>query len=111
MDIIRSIVVPTDFSPLSEVADVRAATLACLYGASVHLVHAPSCPLSIAPREFKIPAAVWESIRRAAREKLEEAQKAIERRGIQTVTVGLANSSNAVQAISAAVEAQSAISS
>jgi nucleotide-binding universal stress UspA family protein len=108
VDLFRSIVVPTDFSPLAEAAAVRAATFARLNGASVHFVHAPSYRLIINPQEFTVPEAVWEGFRRAALEKLEVARKEAERRGVQVTTAELADSSSVVQAISAAVEAHSA---
>jgi nucleotide-binding universal stress UspA family protein len=108
MDRIQSIVVPTDFSPFSEAAAVRAVTLARLDGASIYLVHAPSFPLITAPYGVSVPAAVSEGIRRAAQEKLEEARKAIEGKGVQKVTTEIADASDAVQAIDDAAKAHGA---
>jgi nucleotide-binding universal stress UspA family protein len=108
MDLFRSIVVPTDFSPLSEAAVARAATLARLNGASVHLVHAPNFPLIVAPHGVKLPQSLWSDIRTSAGGKLEEVQKTMQRSGVETVTVDLDGSSDALRAISTAVETYSA---
>jgi nucleotide-binding universal stress UspA family protein len=105
---IRSIVVPTDFSALSQAAAARAVTLARLDGASIHLVHAVRFPLVAAPYEVSVPAAVWEGVRKAAQKKVEEARKAIEEMGLSTVTAEMPDSSDAVHAIAAAVEAHGA---
>ena len=108
MDRILSIVVPTDFSPLSEAAAVRAATLDRVHEATIHLVHAVRFPLVATPYEISVPAGVYEGVRRAAQEKLEEARKTIERKVGQTVTAEIADSSDPVQAIANAVEAHAA---
>jgi nucleotide-binding universal stress UspA family protein len=108
MDRIRNIVVPTDFSALSQAAAARAGTLARLDGASIHLVHAVRFPLLATPHEVSVPAAVWEGVRRAAQERLEEARKALEAKGVSTVTAEISDSGDAAQAIAAAVEAYGA---
>jgi len=87
MDAIRSIVVPTDFSALADAAAVRAAALARLDGASVHLIHAMSVPLLVDPYGYSVPADLWEDLRKAARERLEQTRKAIEAMGVSSVTV------------------------
>jgi nucleotide-binding universal stress UspA family protein len=51
---------------------------------------------------------VWEGVRKAAQEKLEEARKAIEGREVSTITAEISDSSDAVQTIAAAVEAHEA---
>lgn len=108
MERIQSIVVPTDFSPFSEAAAARAATLARLDGASIHLVHAVRFPLVVAPYEASLSPAVWDEVRRAARAQLQEARKAVEARGISTVTAEIADLSEPVEAIRAAVESHGA---
>jgi nucleotide-binding universal stress UspA family protein len=108
MDRIRSIIVPTDFSALSQSAAARAVTLARLDGASIHLVHAVRFPLVVAPYQVSVPAAVWEGVRNAAQKKLEEARKAIEGKAGQTVTAEIADSSDAVRAIEDAAKAHGA---
>lgn len=108
MDKIRSIVVPTDFSALAEAAAARAASLARLDGAEVHLVHALASPLLVNPYEFSLPANLWKDLRRAAQEKLEQTRKAIEAKGVSTVTAQAVDSPDAVGAIAAAVRAHGA---
>lgn len=105
---IRSIIVPTDFFELSQAATARAITLARLDGASIHLVHALKLPLVTIPYEAPVPAAVLESIRKAAHKKLEEARRAIEGKGVSTVSAEICESGNVVQAIDAAIKAQGA---
>jgi nucleotide-binding universal stress UspA family protein len=108
MEQIRNIVVATDFSALAEAAAMSAARLARLDGGAVHLVHAVGFPMIAAPYEISVPANVWESVRRAAREQLERARKTVEGNGVQTVTTEIADSVDAVAAIAAAVDARHA---
>ena len=108
MERIQHIVVPTDFSTFSEAAAARAATFARLDGASIHLVHAVPFPLIVAPYEASLSPAVWEEVRRAARARIEEARKAVEARGVSTVTAEVADSGDPVAAIGAAVESHAA---
>jgi len=108
MDSIRSIVVPTDFSPLARAAIARAALLARLDGARIHLVHAVGIPMIVSPYETSLPSAVWEGIHGAAREKLEEERKEAERLSGGTVTAAVADSYDAVAAIADAVAEQRA---
>jgi nucleotide-binding universal stress UspA family protein len=105
---IRSIVVPTDFSALSEAAAARAATLARLDGAAIHLVHAVSLPLVVTPYDVAIPARIWDEVRSAAKEQLEQRRKQIESLGVQTVTAELAESTDPSRAIAEAAEAHQA---
>jgi nucleotide-binding universal stress UspA family protein len=108
MDRIRSIVVPTDFSALSQAVAARAVTLARLDGASIHLVHALRTPLIVTHYEITVPSDMWEGIRKAAHEKLEEARKAIEGKGVSTVTAEISESGDAVQVIADAAKAHAA---
>jgi len=108
MDPIRSIVVPTDFSPLSLAATARAASLAKIDGASIHLVHALRFPLIATPYEVSVPGAVWEGVRDGAKQRLEEERSAVEARGVAKVTAEVAESSEPAQAIALAVEAHAA---
>jgi len=108
MDKIRSIVVPTDFSALAEAAAARAATLARLDGAAVHVVHALASPLLVNPYEVSAPTNLWEDLRRAAQQKLEQTRKTIEAKGVATVTTQASESQDAVAAIAEAVHAHAA---
>ena len=108
MDPIRSIIVPTDFSAHSQAAAARAVSLASLDGASIHLVHAVRFPLVVSPYEVSVPSPIWEGVRLAAREKLEEAREAILAKGVSVVTTDIPESGDPVQAIAAAIEAHKA---
>jgi nucleotide-binding universal stress UspA family protein len=108
MEAIRSIVVPSDFSALSEAAAARAVTIARLDGAAIHLVHAVSLPMIVTPYDVTIPASVWDEIRSAAREKLEQCRKQVESMGVQTVTAEFSESTDTTRAIAEAVDAHRA---
>jgi nucleotide-binding universal stress UspA family protein len=108
MERIRSIIVPTDLSPLSDAAVARAVTLARLDGASIHLVHAVRFLVVAAPYGVSVPVALGEAVRRAAQKELEEVRNAIEKKGISGVTSEVAEANDAVEAIRAAVESHSA---
>ncbi len=108
MEQIQNIIVPTDFSQLSEAAAARAATIARSEGASIHLIHAARNSMVAAPYDVSLPPAVWEVVRRTAHEKLEEARKAIETKGVSTVTAEVTESGDTIDAIVAVVEAKEA---
>jgi nucleotide-binding universal stress UspA family protein len=108
MDEIRSIVVATDFSELAEAACERAARLARLFDAEVHVVHALAFPIVAMPYEVSVPPNLWDDLRRAAQEPLERTRKAIEASGVKKVTARLADSRDAVRAIGDAVRAHDA---
>jgi nucleotide-binding universal stress UspA family protein len=105
---IRSIVVPIDFSPLSEAATARAITLAGHDGASIHLVHAVGLPLVAAPYGVTVPASVWEDVQKAARDQLEEVRKRVEARGISVVTAEIPDTNDPVHAIETAAVGRNA---
>jgi nucleotide-binding universal stress UspA family protein len=108
METIRSIVVATDFSPLSEAAAARAVTLAKLDGAAVHLVHALSLPLLVSPYDVAMPPNVWEDLRAAAERQIEQQRAQIEGEGVKQATAEIAEASDPAQAIAAAVESHRA---
>jgi nucleotide-binding universal stress UspA family protein len=105
---IRNIVVPTDFSPLAEAAVERAVGLARVGGAAIHLVHAYLIPVVMAPYEFTVPQDVWEGVRRTAQDRLEQVRKAVEAKGVRTVSAQIVEFTDAVGAITAAVKAHEA---
>jgi nucleotide-binding universal stress UspA family protein len=104
METIRSIVVATDFSPLSEAASARAVTLAELDGASIHLVHALSLPLLVSPYDVAMPPHVWEDLRSAAERQIEQQRQQIEAKGVKNVTAEIAEATDPTRAIAAALE-------
>ena len=109
MDKIRSIVVATDFSALSDAAVARATSLARLDGAAVHLVHALTFPLIVTySYEVSLPPSLWDDLRAAARAKLEQIRKAIEANGVANVTAQISDLPDAVSAIAEAAKAHQA---
>jgi nucleotide-binding universal stress UspA family protein len=111
MDKIRSIVVPTDFSKLAEAAAARAAQLARVDGAAVHVVHTVAVPLVVDPYGGSLPgnlSELWEALRRSAREQLEQTRKGIEAQGVSTVTAHVSESPDPVGAIAEAVRVHGA---
>jgi nucleotide-binding universal stress UspA family protein len=97
-------VVPTDFSALAGAAAARAASLARLDGAAIHLIHAIS-PLIVNPYGVAVPPALWKDLRQAAQGKLEEMRKAIKANGVRAVTAQLSDSTDVLEAIADAVKA------
>ena len=74
---IRTILVPHDFSPLSQAAFARAEELARLSGASIHLLHVVNSPLLHAvtpagPFHLVLPEVVTEGARLEAHALLRE---------------------------------------
>jgi nucleotide-binding universal stress UspA family protein len=75
MSLPRKILVATDFSSHSERALEAGIELAKRLGAELHLTHAYSLPIPlVAPYEVTIPDPYIEETRKAAREKLAEAE-------------------------------------
>jgi nucleotide-binding universal stress UspA family protein len=105
MDPFRSIVVPTDFSPLAEAAAARAAVLARRDGAELHLVHALAAPVLIDPYGYSVPADLWAGLREAAQSRLEQARKAVEARGVPKVTTHAYEYPDPVVSIAEAIRA------
>jgi nucleotide-binding universal stress UspA family protein len=108
MEKFRSIVVPTDFSPLAEAAAARAASLARLDGAELHLVHAVSVPILSDPYAYSDPGELFKGLRDAAQEKLERARKAVEARGVPKVTAQAFDLPDPVVSIAEAVRTHAA---
>jgi nucleotide-binding universal stress UspA family protein len=111
MERIRSIVVPTDFSALAEAAAARAANLARLDGAAVHIVHALAVPLVADPYGSSLPTNLgdlWEALRRAAQQQVDQTRKAIEAKGVSIVTAQVSDSLDPIGSIAEAVRAHGA---
>ena len=111
MEAIRSIVVATDFSQLGEAAAARAAYLARREGAELHLVHAVAIPMVADPYGSSLPTnlgELWQLLRQAAQEQLEQTRKALESKGVSIVTAKVSSSPDPVGAIAEAVRAHEA---
>jgi nucleotide-binding universal stress UspA family protein len=96
---IRHIVVPTDFSDCAKAAVARAASLARLDGATIHLVHALGVPVVPAPYDVSMPGSVLGAVRRGAEESLDAARKALEAEGVETVTAFVAEGAEPARAV------------
>lgn len=100
----RKIVVPVDFSECSQVAALRAATLAKQCSAKIHLVHAVP-PISYpAPMEFSLPNDFTGDLTDRSREKLSEWATRLRQDGCE-VSEAVTNES-CVDSICGAVEGE-----
>ena len=71
-------------------------------------MHAIGYPLIAAPYEISLPPSLWESVREAARQQLEQTRKSVESRGVKTVTAELSDLTDPARAIAAAADAHAA---
>lgn len=99
LESIRKIIVPTDFSELSEAATRSAATLALQDDASVHLLHSIRVPFLHTNYEVNVPDAVWEGIRKGTRERMVESQMMLEEAGVSEVGLIVSESRQPAEAI------------
>ncbi len=99
---IRTIVVPVDFSQPSHAAVRRASSIAERHGAALHLLHAVRCPAPAMSHEFAIPGPEFEKIRDAAQQRVDRIAARLEGHGLR-VTREVSEHSTA-DAIAAAVE-------
>ncbi|HVC20230.1 MAG TPA: universal stress protein [Vicinamibacterales bacterium] len=78
---LKRILVPTDFSPTSEIAVKYARALAEAFGASLHLLHVLESPLlqNVASEVYVPPPDFYEEWERAVRERLDRVVPAAER--------------------------------
>lgn len=60
------------------------------------------------PSDVPVPSNVWDDVRRGARDRLEQARKALEARGVPSVTAELSEVMGAVRAIVDAADAHRA---
>ncbi len=91
---IRNVVVPTDFSAPSRAALHWAMRMAGLDGAALHLVHAETFPAVASPYGVTIPSSVWEAVRRATNERMDEFREEASAGGIAPVTTNVAGSND-----------------
>ena len=82
---IRKIIVPTDFSDLSDVAARSAAWLAMPDGASIHLLHVIRLPVLHTTYDENIPESVWEKLRQATHQQMDRISRALRDVGVTDV--------------------------
>ena len=96
---LQRLIVPTDFSELSQVAARTAVPLAKPGNASIHLLHVIRLPILHTTYDANIPEATWEGLRAGAREEMEKAAGALEQEGVATVGRILSESLQPAEAI------------
>ena len=108
MAAIQNIIVPTDLSEPSRAAVARAAWIARLEGAAIHLVHALRFPMVGGPYDVSVPGAVWQEVRRGVREELEKIRKDLEASGIASVSAVVSEAVDPFEPIEAAIQEKDA---
>lgn len=103
LESIRKIIVPTEFSELSETALRSAAKLASDEDASIHLLHSIRLPFLHTNYDVNVPEAVWEGIRKGTRERMSESKKLLEEAGVSEVGIIVSESRQPAEAISQSV--------
>lgn len=87
LESIRTILVATDFSELSEAAVRSAASLALKDKAAVHLLHVIRLPFVHTTYDINVPDAIWEGIRIGTRERMAESKRLLEEAGVPDVNL------------------------
>lgn len=100
---IRKIIVPTDFSDLSEIAARSAASLAMPEAASIHLLHVIRLPFLHTTYDLNVPEAVWEGLRKGTHERLDELRLKLEGLGVTDVHQIVSESLQPAEAIAQSV--------
>jgi nucleotide-binding universal stress UspA family protein len=101
---IRKIIVPTDFSDLSEIAARSAASLATPEAASIHLLHVIRLPFLHTTYDLNVPEAVWEGLRKGTHERLAETRLILEGLGVTDVHQIVSESLQPAEAIAQSVK-------
>jgi nucleotide-binding universal stress UspA family protein len=101
---IRKIIVPTDFSDLSGIAARTAAWLAMPEAASVHLLHVIRLPLLHTTYDLNVPEAIWQGLRKAMHERLDETKQELEGLGVTDVHQIVSESLQPAEAIAQSVK-------
>ena len=99
LEAIRKIVVPTDFSDLSEAALRTAAALAQKDKASVHLLHSILLPFLHTSYDINVPQAVWEKLRKGANERMAESQRWLKEAGVSEVELVVSDANQPLETI------------
>jgi nucleotide-binding universal stress UspA family protein len=101
---IKNIIVPTDFSEISDIAERSAVALAARDGAAIHLLHVIRLPFFHTTYDLNVPEAVWESLRRDTDQKMEEVRLKLERLGATDVRKLVGESLQPAEAVARAAE-------
>jgi len=104
MELIRRIIVPTDFSSRSDVALRSAISLGKRDGASIHLLHVVRLPFLHTNYDVNVPEAIWEGIRKGTRERMDALCQELEKAGVAEVDRIVSESHQPAEAIARSVE-------
>jgi nucleotide-binding universal stress UspA family protein len=85
LESIENIIVPTDFSQLSEIAVQSAARLARGQQATLHLLHVTRLPLLHTTYDVNIPQSVWDGLRNEIQEQMDETCERLAAAGVSRV--------------------------
>jgi nucleotide-binding universal stress UspA family protein len=96
---IKNIIVPTDFSEVSDIAERSAVALATQDGAAIHLLHVIRLPFFHTTYDLNVPEAIWEGLRRDADQQMEEARMKLEKCGAVDVRELVSESLQPAEAI------------
>ena len=99
LDPIKHIIVPTDFSEVSDIAERSAVALAARDGAAIHLLHVIRLPFFHTTYDLNVPEAIWEGLRRDADQQMEEARLKLEKYGAADVRELVSESLQPAEAI------------
>jgi len=82
---IKNIIVPTDFSEFSDIAERSAVALAAKDGATIHLLNVIRLPFVHTTYDLNVPEAIWEGLRKVTRERMTETRIKLEKLGAADV--------------------------
>jgi nucleotide-binding universal stress UspA family protein len=108
LESIGRIIVPTDFSDLSEIALRSAATLGKPDDASVYLLHVIRLPFLHTNYDVNIPEAIWENIRRGTQEHMAASRRVLEEAGVAEVNEVVSEALQPAEAVAKFAEELSA---
>jgi nucleotide-binding universal stress UspA family protein len=100
----RKIIVPTDFSDLSDMAARSAAALAMPEAASIHLLHVIRLPFLHTTYDLNVPESIWEVLRNGTHERLDETTRELEQLGVIDVNQIVSESLQPAEAIVQSVQ-------
>ena len=99
LETIRRIIVPTDFSDLSDIAMRSAVALGRRDSASIHLLHVIRLPFLHTNYDVNVPEAIWEGIRKGTQERMDAARKQLLEAGVAEVEQIVSESLRPAEAI------------
>jgi len=99
LDPIKNIIVPTDFSEVSDIAERSAVALAAQDGATIHLLHVIRLPFFHTTYDLNVPEAIWEGLRRDTDQQMEETRLKLEKLGAANVQELVSESLQPAEAI------------